>query len=146
MSEAQQEARFVQLDTQAVHLSDHLIGRFGAVIPRGHTVEDCLQPHYWAHHSRRFKAARTLITAIWEDNSRIAEFFVANCGSNFAAVRLVSSANFDADPVKADATYMIEWISAQEKHGVLRVGDRALIKTGFYSKKDAEKYIVDELK
>lgn len=146
MSAAKQEDRLVQLDVQRVHLADHKVARFVVEIPKDHTVDDCLQPHYWAHHARRFQAARTLITAIWDDNSQIAEFFVANCGSNFASVKLVSYTDFDAaEPVQVETKYVVEWISTQDKHGVIRAGDRSLIKSGFHSKKDAEKFI-EEMK
>lgn len=138
------EERFVQLDSGRVQRnSDHKVARMMAEIPKDHTLEDCLQPHYFAHHARQFQAGRTIILAIWDDSSKIAELFVQQCGANFAIVRAKSYTDFDSAEVPAATGYVIEWISKEQKHGVLRAGDRSLMKAGFHSKVDAEKYAAE---
>lgn len=146
MQAAKQEDRFVQLDVGRFHrTADHKMARQFIEIPRDHKLDDLLQPHYFAHHARQIQAGRTIITALWDDMSQYAELLIVQAGSNYALAKVINYVNFeDAELIPAETKYEIEWMNPQQKHGVIRSGDRELMKSGFHSKADAQKYI-DEL-
>lgn len=127
-----------------------------AVTPEhGTTLEDIKEPAYWAHTAAKLHPTdRIEVTA--EDGSWFAELFVASCGRNWAKVSVLryhelsesspTDAAVESSAEGLENDFYVLWRGQTHQHCVMRAEDKAVVKTGFTSKKDAQDWIDQHVK
>lgn len=116
-------------------------------LPAGHTLEDCLNPDYWAHVARSMQAkGRILVDA--EDNSFSAQLKV-HSASDLAAI---VSVEWQAQPGTKERAlgkidqYRVHHAGTLAKWRISRNSDNATISDGWETRQIAESELVGYLK
>lgn len=131
------------------HAADYLRVAWAINPEYGTTLEDMLDPKYWANVARKLKPwAR--IEARAEDGSYFYEFLVRDAGTAWAKVALINKQEFGDVVAVADVNvadkYVIKWGGPQYKFRVLRADTKQVLKEHFVNKEDASKWIFDHEK
>lgn len=116
-------------------------------------LADMLQPAFWSHVAAKLHPSDR-IEVIAEDSTYFAELYVVSCGRNWAKVSVLrmheltedrpqnaGEPTTSAEVPTADAAHIVQWVGGQEKARVLRLVDKAVIKSGFATKKDAAEWL-----
>jgi len=107
------------------------------------TVKDLLDPDYWAHVARRFRAGDR-VEAIPDDRHYYAEFFVLAASTNWAKLILLREVTLIEDNEKTVTDGFSIGFGGAHKWRVTR-GDEILSK-GHDDKDSAAKWLADNLK
>lgn len=109
-------------------------------VPEEHTVEDLLEPAYWAH----VAGARAMqrfdrIEARAETGEWVADLLVVSAGRNWANVKLLATHDMTATASKAtpEARHTVK-LRGPHKWCVMRISDGAVIQQGLETKQAAE--------
>ena len=144
----------VSLIPPDMKLADFARNRFLARPPAGTTLEDLLNPVFWAHVARQFAPGGGDIIEVFPmDGAYYAELFVAECRKTGLVnqVRLVklSYTSLSADatvdkPAEPEGAYRIVYRGTEKKHTVTRVADNTIVSEGHATKQDAQKWIDEQ--
>ena len=144
----------VSLIPPDMKLADFARNRFLARPPAGTTLEDLLNPVFWAHVARQFAPGGGDIIEVFPmDGAYYAELFVAECRKTGLVnqVRLVklSYTSLSADatvdkPTEPEGAYRIVYRGVEKKHTVTRVADNTIVSEGLATKQDAQKWIDEQ--
>ena len=144
----------VSLIPPDMKLADFARNRFLARPPAGTTLEDLLNPVFWAHVARQFAPGGGDIIEVFPmDGAYYAELFVAECRKTGLVnqVRLVklSYTSLSADatvdkPAEPEGAYRIVYRGPEKKHTVTRVADNTIVSEGHATKQDAQKWIDEQ--
>lgn len=105
---------------------------------RGHTVEDCLEPGYWAHMAAQMGFGDHIEVRA-EEGEWIAELLVVEVGTGYAKVMV--RARYDL--VQPDALpavtpkHEVAWKGPQHRFAVIRLSDQVMVKAEFKTREDA---------
>ena len=143
-------------------LADFARNRFLARPPAGTTLEDLLNPVFWAHVARQFAPGGGDIIEVHPvDGAYYAELFVAECRKT-GLVNEIRLVKISCTPLSADTTvdkpadttvdkqaepegaYRIVYRGTEKKHTVTRVADNTIVSEGHATKQDAQKWIDEQ--
>lgn len=119
--------------TDRFGLSEHKRHDWVADVAPDVTVEDVLNPAFWAHVSEQMDPLDT-IEVRWEDGSKIVQLRVLWCERAFAKVKLISKEDLGDLSANAEAKselYRVEWKGPTMRHAVIRNSDNAILQSGF---------------
>lgn len=142
----------VSLIPPDMKLADFARNRFLARPPAGTTLEDLLNPVFWAHVARQFAPGGGDIIEVHPvDGAYYAELFVAECRKTGLVnqVRLVKLSYTPLDEGVAQSKtivgeYKIVHRGVEKKHTVTRVADNTIVSEGHATKQDAQKWIDEQ--
>lgn len=102
------------------------------------TVEDVLEPGYWAHVASLMKPYDH-IEARAEDGTWVADLVVTGCDRTWAKVALKQKYNLTTKDVSQSQAFKhsTEWKGPQHRWGVIRISDSQMVKSGFQTKEEA---------
>lgn len=106
-------------------------------------VEELLNPDYWVHVSKNFKAGDR-IEAIPEDRHYFAELFVLAASKNFIKVILLRAHVLIADPKPVEEEGYTIKFAGRAKWRVIQ--GKKVLKEGLDSKEEAEKWLKEHKK
>lgn len=136
-----------QLHFSKFHRYQQHGANYFAEIPVGTTLDEILDPMYWAHISGIFRGKYNEITALWDDKSRLVRLFVRFYAQTYAHVEVLEDNIFeDADGIDVPSAYDVKWVNDREKYSVVRKSDSQLMRNGFNTKEHAVAYIETTLK
>jgi len=116
--------------------TEHRYCRYEVEVDAALSFDEVLKPGFWAHVGSMLRARDTI--EVWpKDNSWMAELRVIEAGPMFAKVALITKKQLES---KADDALEIESLD-NGKFRVRRGPD--IMKDGFASKKDAQRWIDD---
>lgn len=119
---------------------------FWSCVVHGCLPEDLLEPSCWANVARYLRPCQ-LVEVHWDDRSHLAEYYVLDCGRNWANVDIWQSKRFRAAVRPHQATqYGIAFNGPVDKFRITRLNDGAVIKAGFASENDARKFLEEYLR
>ncbi len=107
------------------------------------TVEDLLDPGYWAHVANRMKAGHRII-AVPDDRHYFAEFFVLAASTNWAKVVLLREKTLIEDNEKTETEGYLIGFAGAHKWRVTRGAE--VISKGHDDKDAAAKWLAENLK
>lgn len=113
-------------------------------VPPETTVEDILNPVFWANVSEStFKQSPyNKISVHWDDGKQYAELYVRQAGHSFAVVGLLGHWTFTSQNNITDVSkYSVSYTGHITKYRVIRKEDNQHIKDGFPSEDAAYDYI-----
>lgn len=133
-------------------LADYNRNRFLARPPVGTTLEDILNPAFWAHVAGQLTPGGGDIIELFPiDGAYYAELIVAECRRTGMVnqVRLVklSYTPLSEEIVQSRATaggYKIVHRGTEKKHTVTRIEDNVIVSEGHATKQDAQKWIDEQ--
>lgn len=115
-----------------VHVSPHRFTSFEyrnkvckVDIESGHTLEQMLEPAYWAHVANKLQDGDEIV-AVAEDNTFRAHFYVIERGPNWANVYCLKFDELTKEfqiPVTADQNYLVQFGGNLHKWRVKRKSD-----------------------
>lgn len=108
----------------------------------GHTIEDVLDPGYWAFTAPKLKPYDH-IEARSEDGTWVADLIVCGCDRTWAKVALKQKFNLTTQDVSQSqaSKHTVEWKGPQLRFGVVRTSDATIVKDGFREKAQAEAWM-----
>lgn len=128
--------RTLILNPQRIGLAEQMRQDWVVNAEEGTTVQDVLDPAYWAHCSARMQVYDHIEVRL-ETGEWLLNLVVQDVGRNYARVFLANKLDFaDTDvsaPVSA-ITHKVEWKGPQRKHVVIRIADGAIIQEGISDK------------
>lgn len=115
--------------------------RMSAIVPPGTTLQDVLEPSYWANHAFRLKPG-AIIEVLSEDNVLDCELRVLELGPTFAKVRCLRQYVEAAAPKKAVSETVtdevrVDYGGKSDRWRVVHKGE--VIKSGLATETDAAK-------
>lgn len=117
----------VQVSPNRMSLFEHKHRVLFLDVPHGHTLEQMMEPKYWAHNAMKMRPGDEIV-AVAEDNSFRAEFHVLDVGPNWANVYCFKfdqlTAQFEL-PADADSNFIIEYSGNYHKWRVRRKDDKS---------------------
>lgn len=127
-------------------LKEHNNPGFWICVPHGTTVDDLLDPGFWANVARNVRR-NTTIEVHWDDSSRFAEVYVVDSGRNWASVSLLREHVLAKakQPVRK-SNYQIAFNGPVDKFRITRLSDNSVIRAGFATERDAHLYLEDYLR
>ena len=111
-------------------------------VPVGVTVEQMLEPAFWAHVASQMDPFDH-IEARAEDGSWIAYFVVRMCERNYAKVALDRVLSFEGQVSEAPIStkHRIEWKGPHHRYCVIRLSDSQMVSSQHKTKFDAETWM-----
>ena len=102
------------------------------------TVEDILEPGYWAHVAQLMKPYDH-IEARAEDGTWVADLVVTGCDRTWAKVALKQQYHLTSKDVSLSQAnkHEVQWKGPQLRWATVRTDDRAIVKAGFQTKEEA---------
>lgn len=138
MSDVKAEPRAVFLNPEQMGAREHRRQDFAVNAPAGTTVEDVLNPQYWAHVAAQFEPFAR-VEVLEESGAWMLDLLVIQAGRNWAQVHLLAKHELaertEAMP-KAQA-HLVEWKGPVRKWSVIRISDSQVLQDGFGSKAEA---------
>lgn len=119
---------------------------FYAEIENGHTIEDVLQPEYWAHVVRKFTTG-SVVLAVWSDGSCVAQLLVFGTGEGWARMLPLNVKTFEVrsvDPTPERGFYKIDHIASGWR--VIHRDTAAVMASALRSRDEAERFIDDAIR
>ena len=134
----------ITLPQSRLQRAEHYCIAYAVVLPGDVSLEDALKPEYWAHVGHMLRQHDT-VRFIPEDGSYFAEALVLQAGKGFAKLKLLRHEGLEVEPAPAAdiATLEVKWNGPHDKHVVIRKSDDEKLKTGFATKAEAERWMVD---
>jgi hypothetical protein len=128
-----------------VQTSDQALNRWKIDVPATHRPEHLLIPAYWAHLARKLRKFDEIL-AWWEDNSKVARYYVLASGVNWATVVLVAGSlqELHATGAPSDVIitgHTIEWRGNVAKWAVIRDSDKKVLREGCENRADASGWL-----
>lgn len=125
-----------------VQLAGEVFNTWSVKPKHGTTIEQMLDPAYWAHTSRRLRPLDRL-EAVSEDGSWYAEFIVLSQGDNWARVHVLRRVELaDSTPIE-DANHEVKWGGPARNFMVVRRSDSAILVKDLASAQVAGDWIRD---
>jgi hypothetical protein len=134
--EAQKSARMLTPTDERFGLREHKRQDWVVLADEGTTMDEVLQPQYWAHVSGRMQQFDRIEISP-ETSGWLLELLVLSSGRNWAQVHVLAKHTFEAPSMDAPAgtaVHKVEWKGPHKKFCVIRIADSALIQEGFESK------------
>jgi len=127
--------------------ADHYCSTYGAALTDSQTIDDALQPAFWAHVAHKLRQG-DLIRILPERGDYYALLMVRTVGKAYANVTLLHKVEFDgAEAAPAVASvgdeFEVKWSGPSTKFRVVRVSDKQIMHDGFAAKEDAVKWVKD---
>ena len=125
-------------------LAEDMRHDFVANIPMGVTLEDVLEPSYWAHMAEMM-VPLDHIEVRAEDGSWVAFLIVQFCERNYARVVLdrIVKMSPDTEVPVASIKHRVEWKGPQLKYCVIRVADSQILKREVKTKEEANAWLLE---
>lgn len=123
---------------------------FRVTPPAGTTIEEILEPSYWAHVARRL-TPYDFIEIVPEDGAFYARLIVVNTGKLFAKVQLIEKIDLNT-PTKVTAIMAMnlfdtKYAGPTAKWRVIRKADNAVVsKEPFGTQQEAEEWLEKNIK
>lgn len=115
-------------------------------VPAGVTIEDVLQPAFWANVARKLKPFNT-IEVHWDDAGQFAEVYCVSAGRNWASVSLLRHVKLDRAVLPQQASqYQITFNGPVDRFRIMRLTDNAVIRAGFQSELEARQWLEQYLR
>jgi hypothetical protein len=112
----------------------------------GHTVEQVLDPMYWAHVAPKFTLYDRVEVRV-DTGEWMLELIVIQTGRNFARVHVAARHDFTTSPSaaapKSSIRHKIEYKGTHKKHCVIRIADSALLQEGFQTRDMASEWLAN---
>lgn len=119
--------------------------QFWWVVPYAGTKrEDLLHPSFWRHVARKLKSP-AIIHSMPQDGAWFARHLVLYADQNQAKVAELEFKQLENVSEIQTSDYVAGWIAPSVKFGVRRKSDNTIMKSGFPSLADAEKYMNESL-
>lgn len=137
----------VSLSPTRFQNADHYCTAYAVVLPADQSLDDALNPEFWAHVASKLRQHDT-IRIIPEDGSYFAELLVINADRAYAKVKLLRHIPLDepaADSVAALIDLFVKWDGPHNKFAVVRKSDGEKLKVGFVEKVEAQRWLDDHL-
>lgn len=142
--------RILQKDFKLIEFAHR---RWSADLQEGQTLEDTLQPEFWADVARgdnRGMIAGDIVEVRSFDHSFFAELYVRKAEQASATVALIRAADFvdrkaEAKADKANDVLLPRWNVGSKRWDVIRSSDKQIISSAHALKEDAQAWIADHL-
>lgn len=110
----------------------------------GTTLEDVLEPSYWAHVAADMKPMARIEVRV-DTGEWLAELLVINCGKNWAQVHLLQHYGLvtRAETQPAADKYRVDWKGPHLKFVVVRLADSEVVQKGLASRQAASDWITN---
>lgn len=104
----------------------------------GVTVEECLEPAYWAHMAAQLKPYDHIEIRA-DDGTWVADLVVLGADRTWAKVALKEKYNLTTKDVSLTqaSKHTVEWKGPQHRWAVIRTSDASMVKSSFQGKEDA---------
>lgn len=122
--------------------------RYGINLPVGVSVDDALDPEFWAHVGKKLRPLDTIRLQA-ADRTFIAETVVISAGPGFAKLKLLAKYELVADVAALEAeesgesAFTVKWDSPSTKWAVIRKSDKVKLRDGFATKEDAQSFALN---
>lgn len=126
--------RLMVLTEPRIGMREYRIRDHAVDAEEGTTVQDLVDPGYWAHVASHFEPLDRIEVRL-ETGGWVAELIVLARGTNWAKVKLLQ--HYELDGVAEDTeskAHIIKWRGPQHRHCIVRIADHAIIQSGFDSK------------
>lgn len=113
-----------------------------ADVEAGRTVQDILEPSYWAHIAPQLSAGDH-IEARAEDGKWIAFLIVLYCERTYARVVVDRVLEIRENAVATDESirHKVEWKGPHYKFAVIRIADSQMLQSGFKTREEAAAWL-----
>jgi hypothetical protein len=130
--------RSVAITADRFKQAEYVRNSFRIVPQQGQTLQDIIQPGYWAHIAQFLKVGDH-IEVFAEDQSYWAELLVVAAERTAASVQVLNQVEIQANslPEAPAPGYRVEWKGPQHRWSVIRIADGQYIKEGFDTKQAA---------
>lgn len=135
-------ARSNILDPQRHRLAEEVRNAWVVNAEEGTTIEDVLQPGYWAHIASRLRPYDHIEVRL-ETGEWVAQLMVISQGLNWAKVHMLNQfmLNANAEPPPASQKYEVKWGGPQHKWRVVRLADSEVISKGHDSAMEGQLWL-----
>lgn len=117
--------------------AEHYFSAYAVVIPAGISLEDALEPGYWAHVAPRLRQ-HDLIRILPEEGGYFAEAVVLSAGRGFAKLFLLRNVPLEGeDQSNVNDLVEVKWRGPHSKWSIVRKSDDAVLRDGIVEKGDA---------
>ena len=118
-----------------------------ADIPSGVTLEDVMEPSYWAHVGEQMQPLDHIEVRA-EDGSWIAYLLVKMCERNYAKVALdrIVKLEVSAEAPVESIKHKVEWKGPHHRFVVIRTADSQMLQNGFATRDLAAAWLKDHEK
>jgi len=140
--------RTVILNPQRIGLAEQMRQDWVVNAEEGTTINDVLDPAYWAHTSARMQVYDRVDVRL-ETGDWMLELIVLDVGRNYARMFLAKHHEFVTTDISVPVgaiTHKVEWKGPQRKHVVVRLADGAVIQEGIAEKSAANVWLENYLK
>lgn len=124
--------------------AEHKQNNWVADLPMKVSLEDALEPSYWAHVAEQMQPLDEIKLRA-EDGSWVAYLIVTMCGRNYARVALDRKIELGeklAAPVTS-IKHRVEWKGPKNKWCVIRIADSKMVREGEPSELSAANWLQD---
>jgi hypothetical protein len=138
MAEVKAETKSQPVIPTRMQLAEQVRNIWCLTVPVGTTVQDMLNPGYWAHLARQLQPGDR-IEVEPDDGSYFAELRVLDSGNQYAKVMALREVKLEAVEPSASVSvpgHTVEWSGRHTKWRVVRESDRKVLKDGLASKAD----------
>lgn len=123
-----------------LHLAAHVRNIWRVNAEEGTTMDDVLDPIYWAHTAEKLRIGDQ-IEVLAEEGTWLAFLHVKSQGIGYAVVALLSHHQFvpedDETIEQQHSKYEVRWKGPQRKYAVIRKADGQYMREGFDTKQQA---------
>lgn len=114
--------------------------------PSDATIEDLLQPSYWANFAGRMRRNST-IEVHWDDSSQFAELYVLDYGRNWVGVALLRHVVLERGAAVPNTdSFAIGYNGAVDLWRIVNTSNRSVLKAGFATETDAHRFLSEHKK
>jgi hypothetical protein len=138
-------AMAVTLVEARIGLSDHKRQDWVVDAEEGHTIEQVLDPMYWAHVAPRFSLYDRVEVRV-DTGEWMLELIVIQTGRNFARVHVAAKHDFTASASaapKQSIKHKVEFKGTHKKYCVIRIADSALLQEGLQTREQANEWLAN---
>lgn len=141
------EKRTVSITEQRMQLREVFRQDWAVNAEAGTTIEDVLDPQYWAHMAVRM-TPYARVEVLEETGEWMLDLFVLNVGRNWAQVHVLHKYDLEqrSETMPAAQKHKIDWKGPQRKFAVIRIADSQVIQDGFGSKLEAGVWLANHEK
>jgi hypothetical protein len=112
-------------------------------VPAGTTIEQLLEPAFWANVARHLQRSTT-VEVHWDDASQFAELYVLDAGRNWASVDVLRHKKELKRPqLRSEEQFEVHFNGPVDKFRIVRISDRSVIKAGFATEVSALQFLAD---